>query len=221
VTASISPGASADQPPPNLNSAADVPSFLQWAYQSRPTQVGQLRSLIRAQIGSESIAAAIVTALNGDSDLGEDLVAISLLGELRTQAGFTYFKNLLQQPLPTTGTTISNWGDPIEQVALVKLQARAIDGLAMMRSAPADAVILSTVSSTASIVVRARAVHDYLFIHGTSGRPVVSALLPSDQQILTDRLDVTASGQPYNTRLTAYLAKHPEVAPPSHPPITQ
>ena len=202
-----------ETPPPALSQASDVPAFLAWAYGSLPDQIGDLRRLIRAQDGNESIGAAIVTAINSDADVGENLVAISLLGETRTQAGFKYFSTLLGQPLPTTGTTFGLYGDPAEWIALAKLQARAVDGLAMMRTVAADLVILGAIKNSQSIIVRSRAVNAYLFIHGADGRAAVSALLSADEQILMDRLYVASSGQSFDARLSAYQTAHPEVVP--------
>jgi len=203
----------AEQPPP-LNVADDVPSFLLWAYQARPSQLAAGRSIIQGAVGNESIAAAIVTAMGSDPDLGDNLVAISILGELRTQAGFNYFQTLVSTPLPTTGTfSTERGGMPLEAIALAKQQARAIDGLMLMLTPAADAAVLNAISTTTSYQVRARAVHDYLWVHGPSGRATVSALLTPDQQILMDRFDMAGAAQSYDTRLATFLSQHPEVVP--------
>ncbi|MGH7272261.1 MAG: hypothetical protein ACREJ3_17665, partial [Polyangiaceae bacterium] len=199
---------------------SDIPPFLEWAYASRPSQAGALVAAVRAVAGSEGMGGALVTILNGDADLGRNLVEISILGQMKTQAGLQYFTSLLSTPLPTTGTFTGDIlaGAPLEQVNLVKRQARALDGLALMLTPQADTVILNAIATSASTMVVARAVHDFLFVHGPAGRATVSAMLPADEQILLDAIDVQApAGSSYDVRLAAFLAKHPEVVP---PPVT-
>jgi hypothetical protein len=207
------------QPQPPLSTAADVPVFLQWTYTSLPSQVDGGRAAILAVQGNEAIAQAIVNVLNNDPDLGHNLVAISVLGELRTQTGLQFFTNLLNTA-PPTGTSLgSGFGTmPSAAVSLSMLQARAVDGLALMTSSAADALILNVIQTSTFSQVVARAVHDYLWVHGADGRTKLAALLDSQHQILLDRIDVYASGSTYNQRLAAFFAKHPDMNPPS-PPI--
>jgi hypothetical protein len=172
--------------------------------------------VVLAAAGNEAIAGAIVSSLAADPDLGRDLVDISVLVELRTQTGFQYFQALLNAPAPTTSTFYGEYPGPVEGHELEKLQARAIDGVAFMMNAASDALLLSTLAATTSNTVRARIVHDYLWIHGPGGRETISAILSTDQQILLDRMEV-GGRQPFDTRLAAYLALHPEVIPPSTP----
>src|SRR5579862_7487678 len=94
-------------------------------------------------------------------------------------------------------------------------RARAIDGVALMVTPDADALMLNTISTTQATLVRARAVRSYLRVHGDAGRATVAALLPPEQQIFLDRIDVLRVAQSYNDQLAAFLAKHPEVIPPS------
>jgi hypothetical protein len=210
----------AAQPPPPLDGAGDVPTFLTWAYQARPSQVDAGRAIILGASRNEGVAAAIVAALGNDGDLGRILVGMSVLGELRTQAGMQYFLSVLATPLPTTGTVVGEQGTgpggvPAEQITLAKLQARAVDGLSLMLSTDADTAVRNVISTTTSNLVRSRAIHDYLFVHGAAGRATLAALLAPDQQIFLDRIDVSSATAPYNTRLAAYLAKHPEVVSPA------
>jgi hypothetical protein len=203
-------------PPPPLGGPADVPAFLAWANGSQPGQVDDGRAVILGAVGNEAIAAAIVAAINADPDLGDNLVAMSVLGELRTNTGFNFFSALATAPLPATDagvTAETSPGDP--NAGFMKRQARAVDGLTLMMTPAADNLVLNVISTAQSNLVRARAVYDYLFVHGADGRATVAALLPPDQQILLDRFN-TQRG-PYNARLAAYLAKHPEVLPP--PPV--
>src|SRR5262249_53758456 len=158
--------------------------------------------------------AAVVSILQNDQDLSRNLVGISMLGELKTQAGMTYFTNLLSTPLPAMGTFVSWYGVPLEQITLSKLQARAVDGVAQMMTPDADALLLNVITNAQATVVKARAVHHYLYIHGPTGRATVSALLSPDQQIFMDRIDMVSPFGSYDTRLAAYLALHPEVVPP-------
>jgi hypothetical protein len=201
-------------PPPAFASASDAQPFLQWAYQSRPSQVDAARALILSQVGNESLAQAIVDIVSNDGDLGRNLVGLSVLGELKTNAGMQFFKNVLATPLPVSGTFVSWYAVPVEQIALWKIQARAVDGVALMMTPEADTLLLDVIASSQATVVKARAVHDYLFIHGPAGRPKVSPLLSADQQILMDRIDMAGTPGSYDARLAAFLALHPEVVPP-------
>jgi hypothetical protein len=212
----------AAQPP--LNGPSDVPAFLSWAYGSQPSQVDSARAAILAVQGNEAIAQAIVNVLTSDFDLGRNLVCIGILGELTTNAGLQYFTNLVNTPLPTTGTFGGfdgvagvNQTIPLEAVALGMLQARAIDGLALLLNPTADAVILNAITTSQSNQVVAHAVHDYLWVHGAAGRATVAALLPAGSQILLDRIDVVASNGTYSQRLATLLTQHPELVP---PPVT-
>src|SRR5262249_4369226 len=159
-----------------------------------------------------------VNIINADDDLGRKLVDISVLGELKTNTGLQFFNNLIATPVPTTGTLVATDpgetpGIPLEQVNLIKLQARAVDGLALMATPDAHAAILGLVSNATSNVVRARAVHHYIFLHGDDGRAKVLPLLPADLKILADRFDVMGPTGSYNSRLANYLTQHPEVVP--------
>ncbi|MGH7269238.1 MAG: hypothetical protein ACREJ3_02310, partial [Polyangiaceae bacterium] len=78
------------QAAPPLAVPSDIPPFLEWAYASRPSQAGALVAAVRAVAGNESMGGALVTILNGDGDLGRNLVEISILGEMKTQAGLQY-----------------------------------------------------------------------------------------------------------------------------------
>jgi hypothetical protein len=207
------------QAQPPLQGASDLPAFLQWAYQSRPSQGRALMAAVQGVAGNESIGTALVTVLNNDTDLGTSLVELSILGQLKTQAGFQYLTSLLTTPIPTTGTMVGEYGSmPLEAIDLVKRQARAVDGVALMLTPAADAALLQVIGSTQSdIMVVARAVHDFLFVHGSYARATLSALLPASEQILLDQVDVNANGASFDTRLQAYLTLHPEVVP---PPVT-
>jgi hypothetical protein len=186
-----------------------------------PSQVDGARAAILAAQGNESIGQAIVDILNADSDLGRNLVAMSVLGELRTQAGLQFFTSLVNTPPPDAGPGPgSGFGTmPDQAVSLSMLQARAVDGLALMMSPESDAVLLNVIKTSQTNQVLARAVHDYMWVHGNAGRATVAALLDSQHQLLLDRIDVFASGSTYNQRLAAFLAKHPDMNP--TPPAIQ
>jgi hypothetical protein len=209
-------------PLPPLSSASDVPAFLQWAYGSRKSQIPSARAIIANANRSESIGQAIVDILQNDTDLGRNLVGISVLGELRTQAGMTFFTNLLATPLPTSGTPSQDLsGLPDDYIAASKRQARAVEAASLMFTPASDQLLLSVIGSTQSNLVRARAIHQYLWVHGPAGRAAVSALLSADQKILLDQFDVAGGPGTYDERLANYLALHPEIVPPPFAPQPQ
>jgi hypothetical protein len=212
------------RPPTVIECAERCTGFLLWIYGSLPSQIDGARAAILGVQGNEAIAQAIVGILSVDTDIGRDLVGISVLGELRTQTGLQYLTTLVNTPLPTTGTFLGpdgpgsvNTATPQEAVSLGKIQCRALDGLALMLTPEADAVILGAITTSTSNQVVAHAVHDYVWVHGSAGRATVAALLPPGSGTLLDRIDVVASGSTYNQRLAALLAQHPELVP---PPVT-
>jgi hypothetical protein len=150
------------------------------------------------------------------------VVALSLLGEMRSPHAVERLVNFVWKPLPTTGTEVE--GEIVERTALASLEAKAITGLAYMRTPQGDAEVLRAVSQHESIIVRAEAIASYLWNHGNSDATraeLKQAVRPGDEVYL-DRMkrEPGQSGADFDRELEAFLKAHPERVPPPHPQRT-
>lgn len=152
------------------------------------------------------------------TDHSRALLILSLLGEMKSEAGGKCLARFLKIPFPTGGTKIEG-GEIIEQTALGTLQAKAVDGLAYLRTAETDNIVLDAVKSHPSIIVRAEAIEAYLWNNRdreAEARKAVGGVVRRGEQIYLDRVrrDTGESAQTFNRKLEAYLKAHPDVNPP-------
>jgi hypothetical protein len=182
----------------------------------------QQQDAARLSIAEAQHSPAIVLAFCDEalrarvSDHSRALVALSLLGEMRSPIAAPCLRNLVHQPLPTAGTVSE--GEILEQTALATLQAKAIDGLAYLQTASADQEVLWAAASHPSRIVRAEAIEAYLWNHGYSvaARAALERVIQPDEDIFLDRVRRTAkdTGESFNQKLAVFLKTHPEAAPP-------
>lgn len=193
-------------------------SFLDWASGSVPGEREQIRQALAAARSNADIVQALCQ--ESDEARGRDhsraLVALSLIGEMRSLLGQECLRQLVRLPLPETGTVVE--GELLERTALATLQAKAIVGLAYLRSTSADAEVLRAVREHPSRVVRAAAIDAYLWNRGdsTQTRATLVQYVRPDETIFLDRVrrESGESAAVFNRRLDNFLRAHPEVRPP-------
>jgi len=96
------------QPPP-LSTQADVPAFVTWAMRSvRAERPDAYNSLARVT-DQTGVANGLIAEVNTyeTADNGRALVAMSLLGALRSAAGAAFMKAYLLLPLPSNGLMLN------------------------------------------------------------------------------------------------------------------
>jgi hypothetical protein len=209
--------------PPALTGAADiaranVANFITWASASVPTEREAARNAIHAAAKNADVVNALADeAFRAQSiDHSRALIVLSILGEMQSSLGESHLDRFAWQSLPTTGTIVE--GDIAEATELATLEAKAVDGLAYLGTATADAEVLRAVSDHASLTVRAEAISAYLWNHNDSPEARAELLkhVRKGEEIYLDRVrrgpGVQASS--FNPKLAAFLNQHPEVVPP-------
>lgn len=196
----------------------NVAAFVGWASSSLPGERESARESIHAASDNPDIANALADeAFRGQSlDHSRTLIVLSILGELRSAHGEGHLERFLWQPLPTDGTVIE--GDVIEATKLAMLEAKAVNGLAYLRTASADAKVLRAVSDHPSIVVRAEAIAAYLWNHDNSvgARAEVLKHVRKGEEIYLDRVrrEPGERASSFDAKVASFLEQHPEAVPP-------
>jgi hypothetical protein len=210
------------EPPPLAGQGEEakraVETFIKWAGQSTVQEREDGRKAIEAARDNKDIAAALCEQVFAaqSKDHSRALLILAIIGELRSADGEECLRRFVSQPLPTKGTIVE--GQIIEQVALATLQAKAIDGLAYVRTETGDAEVLKAVSEHPSIIVRAEAINAYLWNHQNSAeaRATLQRFVRKGEEIYLDRVrrEESDTARTFNPKIEAYLKQHPEVIPP-------
>jgi hypothetical protein len=170
--------------------ARSVRDFIDWASASGSGSRDAARAAIAAASANDDIARALCEEIaeTRTEDHSRTLVAISILGELRSEAGERCLADFVGLPLPTKGTVVE--GEILERTALETLQARAVTGLAYRRTPSADAKVLEIAAKHPSRVVRSAAIAAYLWNHAEEGeqarKRVASRIRSEDRDLLVD-----------------------------------
>jgi HEAT repeat protein len=175
--------------------------------------------MVAAAAANKEIAQALVTEVERAQSIDHTraLLAMAVLGEMKSTVGEAYFREFAFRPLPETGTVIE--GEIIEQTRQAMLQGKAADGLGYINSETSNAALLEIIAKHPSKIVRAEAINAYLWNHGDSAdaRDFLARRLRADDRILVDRVR-RVSGETaasFNPKVVAFLKAHPEaVAPP-------
>ena len=191
-----------------------VASFVSWASRSAPSDVPEIRRQ-RATVRDDAAAVAALADHAFDAvDHSHALVALSLLGEMRSPHAEPHLLRVVSMPLPP-----SQEGEHDPRADVEMLQAKAVDGLAYLHTASADAQVLRIAGSHESRAVRAEAIDAYLFNHGDSEdarKSLAKAIAPADRIFLDrPRFMPGESAAEFDAKLAAFLAKHPEVQAPA------
>jgi hypothetical protein len=156
-----------------------------------------------------------------DTDVSRTLVALAMVGEMRTREGEACLSGIMSLPFPTTGTCIGSEYDPnvcsriAEQDVLAMAQIKAVEGLAFLRNTSGDNAVLDAVAQHPSAAVRGRAIVAFLWNHGNSAaaRQAVSARMGSAPTRLLDQFykESTDTRAGFNAKVATYVSQHPEV----------
>lgn len=206
-------------PPPALGgtgSAATTSThnFLLWLSRSTIDQADAAVATVHSARGNVDVSNAMVaeaqSAVTGD-DIGWALVTMSALGELASPEGEQFFASFLQQPIPTTGALMDPADlSPGAAIKMIRLQTKAIHGLAHRMSGAGDQIILQHAASNAVASLRHEAIRAYLEQHGSAGRTTLQAVVrPEDAPVLdlVERFG-TWDQRTFPERLSEYMAAH-------------
>lgn len=209
--------------PPELTGTGEIAqknalAFIEWAASSTKAQSEVVRkALAGARDNADIMGAFCKAALEKQpQDHSGALVVLGLIGEARSRYGEECLARFMKLPFPEKGTVVD--GEIVEQTALATLQAKAIDGLAYLRSETGDKIVFEAVARHPSRIVRAEAIAAYLWNHDNSDR-AKDALKPyvhKDELIFLDRVTRVEGEkkESFNRKLEAYLKAHPEMKPP-------
>ena len=205
--------------PPSL-SAATAREFVDFAAASRVDEQEAVRAaLMRSAREAQSVVPALCEEAKASSreDPQRSLIALALVGELRSPAGAACLREVLQCPLPTEGTRID--GELVESVTLEMQQAKAVDGLAYLRGRDTDEEVLRIAGSHPSRIVRAEAIAAFLWNQrdARAARERLARVVRPEERLFLDRPTRVAGekAEAFNARLQAYLRLHPEVVAPA------
>ncbi|WP_223646078.1 hypothetical protein [Corallococcus sp. EGB] len=212
--------------PPKMDAAdarKSVNAFITWASESVvEEQDDARRALLSAAKSPELIKAFTeeITQANNSGDTSRALVALGLLGEMRTYDGAKFLVEFVRMPLPTKGTVIE--GELQEEAQQARLQAKAIAGVAYLRDAEFDREVANQAGNHPSVIVRAEAISAYLWNRGDTAeaRKELEPFVRKEERLFLERVRrVSGEGaDAFNRKLTAYLKAHPEVQAPNPEP---
>jgi hypothetical protein len=212
-------------PPPLDASMVSVKAFVAWASASVPAEREDARRALAQAASKPGVSNAVAAhlchlsrqALKSDHTLA--LVVLALLGELRnTGPGFRCLVDIAWTALPTEGTFNEELGGLIEVESLATVEAKAIDGVAYVRTAAGDAEVMRAIASHPSRIVRAEAIDAYLWNHGDTpqAKDRIRALTRDHgEEVFLDRIrrEDGEGAATFDEKLRAFVAAHPELMP--------
>lgn len=210
--------------PPALSGSGEsarrsVSAFIDWAAASTEKEIETVREHLAAARENRDVGEAFCEHAMRErlADHSRALVALGLLGEMKSAAGEKCFVQFLAMPLPTQGTVVE--GEILEQTALATLQAKAVDGLAYLGTPSAQEEVLRIVRTHPSRIVRAEAINAYLWNHGDSAeaKAALRKVVRKDEEIFVDRVRFNSGekAETFNRKLEEFLKAHPEAIPPA------
>jgi hypothetical protein len=197
----------------------NVSAFVDWAAGSTSEQA----DLVRKAMAEAGRNPDVVSALCEEAfaaqreDHSRALVILALIGETRSTSGEECLARFMALPFPEKGTVVD--GEIVEQTDLATLQAKAIDGLAYLKSDSGDKMVFEAIAKHPSRIVRAEAIAAYLWNHDNSDRAkeALKRYVHKDELIFLDRVTRVEGEkkESFNRKLAAYLKAHPELVPPA------
>ena len=196
-----------------------VVRFIDWAGKSNMKQRDEARKAMSGARDNKDVVAALCQeAFSAQKrDPSRALLILSIIGEMRSPLAEDCLRRFVNLPFPTSGTKTTE-GEIVEQTALARLQAKAIDGLAYLGTPSADQEVLQQVQKHPSKAVRAEAISAYLWNHRNSpnARSTLAKFVRKGEERFLDRpsREEGEGARTFNPKLEAYLKLHPEVIPP-------
>src|SRR5262249_47457436 len=137
-----------------------------------PSMISDLQVIAAYPGLPEAMAADAQARINPSGYWNNIQVELGLLGTMKTAPRTQALKNVAHMTVPATGTCVTD--DPgtgcelLEADYVVTIQAKAIEGLALLKTTEGDNEVLAAVANNANPTVQARAVLAYLFNHGAT-----------------------------------------------------
>lgn len=223
------------QPPPLDGRGGEATrkaiAFIAWAGASVPEEREDARRTIAAAAQNGDVARAICreTTKWRKKDGTRSLLALSILGEMRNvERGMPCLLKFMKLTPSKRGVPDRESGELPDESSLAMLQAKAVDGIAYLRSPDADAEVLRIAREHPHRAVRAEAIAAYLWNHGASqeARAVLRDAVLPDEAIFIDRVQKEdgEGADTFDPKLAAFRRAHPELEPPveepggAHPP---
>jgi hypothetical protein len=197
------------------NARAAVSDFMRIAGDAGADQREEIRRNITAARDNRQVVDALCEeAFQAQKeDHSRALLALSLLGEMRSASAADCLSRFLKIPFPTTGTVVD--GEIIEQTALATLQAKAIDGLAYLNGKDTNQIVLNAVREHPSIIVRAEAIEAYQWNNrgqAAVARRTLTQFVRKGEEIYIDRVrrETGEKSDTFNRKVDTFLRAHPE-----------
>lgn len=208
--------------PPPLAGPGDVGKFVDWAGKSMVNEQEDARDVINQASQNDGVAQALIDEVEATqkTDHGRALLVLAILGEMKNPIGTAFLRDFAVRPLPESGTLVD--GEIVEQSAQAILQAKAVDGLAYLRTEAGDEAVLQIIAEHPARIVRAEAINAFLWNHDDSAdaRQLLIEFVREEEAVLIDRVR-RGSGkdaESFNAELSAFLEHHPEAVPPPPEP---
>ena len=235
-TAAVSPPVSSDNiqwtravPPPPLGgqgakARAAADSFVRWAMSSTSAQKPLARSALSRVRTNEDVAQAFFEQAKQfrHSDPSRSLIALALLGEMKSPRGFELLTSFLALPRAkiarhavqgTARTFVGTHARWDEQLA-----AKAIDGIAYLVAPEANASVLATVRSGDTQYLRTAAADAYIWNQHDSekARSQIEAVARPAERWIRDRFRRYDEDTPQSLdgKIQAWIRKYPNFLPP-------
>jgi hypothetical protein len=152
-------------------------------------------------------------------DHSRALVILALLGELRNPTGTEFLIEYVWREPPTGGPVMVETGVSLAHQNMVRLQVKAVNGLAYTKDPDVLKEVLEIVAKHPSMAVRTEAASSYLWNQGDAegARKTLSEYVRDGESALIDRpvRGVEMSGKEFNYQLEQFLEGHPELQPPA------
>ncbi len=206
---------------PDFFERSHVAQFVDWATAAPVSRREEIRAQMHKAQDSDAIAKGLIEAFQKAEreDHTRALVILALLGELRNPTGTEFLIEYVWRELPTGGPVMVETGVSLERQNMVRLQVKAVNGLAYTRDPKVLREVLEIVAKHPSKAVRTEAASSYLWNQGNSesARKTLSQYVREGESALIDRpvRGVDMSGEQFNRQLELFLKRHPELQPPA------
>ena len=200
--------------PPALGATVEsAQQFVDWLVNSSTGDLPAARLALQ-QVDDKAAATANLAqqfAAVRATDATRGTLILNAIGYLRTAAGEALFTALLNEPLPVPVNSTPKAAQKLR--LLERYQTTAVHGLAFIHSVSGDAFLKTLMLSHPSVQVRAEAVRSVLFHNPSTDRAALAAQLNPSEAYFADRFENRNfdGSSTFDQRLSAYLAKHPEL----------